>query len=162
MRLTRRLLLLSTLTLGLTGPCETARADATCKYIDADGRVTFANVPIKNARRVLCFDPVPDRTTAPKRSVDAPQRRAPPDTSGNVKVDPDTQKRRDLERRRILEKELAEERRLLEEANRSLSAGRNDATAQGQGQGRLRPFEEAVSRHARNLELIQRELASVH
>lgn len=159
MRSTRRPLLLAALTLGLAGPCESARADATCKYIDAEGRVTFANVPIKNARRVLCFDPVPDRAPAPKRSADAPPRRASPDTSGNVKVDPDTQRRRDLDRRRILEEELADERRLLDEANRGLPAGRSDATAQGQE--RLRSLEDAVTRHTRNVEAIQRELASV-
>lgn len=159
MRSTPRHLLLATLTLGLASLCEPARADATCKYVDAEGRVTFANVPIKNARRVLCFDPVPDRTPAPKRSADAPPRRASPDASGNVKVDPDTQRRRDLDRRRILEEELADERRLLDEANRSLSAGRGDATAQGQE--RLRSLDEALARHTRNVEAIRRELASV-
>jgi hypothetical protein len=155
----RRHIALATLALTLASASGTAHADATCKYIDAEGRVTFANVPIRNARRVLCFDPVPDRTPAPKQRADAPPRRASPDASGNVKVDPETQRRRDLDRRGILERELAEERSLLEEANRSVSAGRNDTSAQGQS--RQRALEEAVARHSRNVEAIQRELVSV-
>jgi hypothetical protein len=159
MRSLRRLVSFATLASALVSVCGTAQADATCKYIDAEGRVTFANVPIRNARRVLCFDPVPDRAPAPKQRADAPPRRASPDTSGNVKVDPETQRRRDLDRRGILERELAEERGLLEEANRNLSAGRNDTSAQSQS--RLRTLEEAVARHSRNVEAIQRELVSV-
>lgn len=159
MRSTRRPQLLAALTLGLAGLTDAALADATCKYVDAEGRVTFANVPIKNARRVLCFDPVPDRTPAPKRSADAPPRRASPDTSGNVKVDPETQRRRDVDRRGILEKELAEERSLLEEANRALAEARSDTSAQGRG--RLGTLQESIARHTGNIESIQRELASV-
>jgi hypothetical protein len=159
MRAPRRHPLLAAITFALASACESALADATCKYIDAEGRVTFANVPIKNSRRVLCFDPVPDRAPAPKRSTDAPSRRASPDATGNVKVDPDTQKRRDLDRRAILERELAEERSLLDEANRSLSSGRNDPSPDRQS--RLRTLEEAVARHSGNIEAIRRELTSV-
>ncbi len=155
----RRYLSFAATALAIVSACEGARADATCKYIDAEGRVTFANVPIKNARRVLCFDPVPDRAPAPKQRADAPPRRASPDTSGNVKIDPETQRRRDLDRRGILERELAEERALLDEANRNASAGRYDTSAQGQS--RVRAFEEAVARHSKNVEAIQRELLSV-
>lgn len=155
----RRCFSLATTALALASVCETVRADATCKYIDAEGRVTFANVPIKNARRVLCFDPVPDRAPAPKQRTDAPPRRAPPDASGNVKIDPDTQRRRDLDRRGILERELAEERGLLVEANRNLSAGRSDTSAQSLS--RVQTLEEAVARHSKNVEAIQRELLSV-
>ncbi len=159
MHLLRRCFSLFATALALATACETARADATCKYIDAEGRITFANVPIKNARRVLCFDPVPDRVSAPKQRTDAPPRRASPDTSSNVKIDPDTQRRRDLDRRGILERELAEERGLLDDANRNLSAVRNDTSAQGQS--RARTLEEAVARHSKNVEAIQRELLSV-
>ena len=147
------------LALGLSGASSLALADATCKYIDADGRITFANVPIKDARRVLCFDPVPDRQVAPKQGASAPQRRASPDTSSNVKVDPDTQRRRDLDRRRILEEELADERRLLEEASRKVSDGRGDPSPQTQE--RLRTQQETATRHGKNIEAILRELASV-
>jgi hypothetical protein len=147
------------LVLGLAGWPALSVAAATCKYIDAEGRVTFANVPIKDARRVLCFDPVPDRPTAPKPGVNAPSRRASPDASSNVRVDPDTQRRRDLDRRRILEEELGDERSLLERASRVLADLRAEASPQSQD--RLRTLQETVARHAKNIEAIQRELGSV-
>lgn len=141
-----------------------ALAGQTCKYIDAEGRVTFANVPVKNARKVMCFEPVPQ--PAPKQV--APPPRAPSDgaqASAPARVDAPTQRRRDEDRRRILEQELAEEQRLLEAARRLLTregpaANRSDPSV-GQVLENLGPAYESAKRHERNIDAIQRELSAI-
>ena len=96
----------------ITLPALPAAAGETCKYVDHEGRVTFANVPVKNARRVMCFDPVPAPKLAPRQVAPTakPETAAP---GGVAKVDSETQRRRDTDRKRILEQELGDEQRLL-------------------------------------------------
>ena len=140
----------------------TALAGATCKYVDAEGRVTFANVPVKDARKVMCFEPVPNATPAPKRgapTASAPQRKPATDFAGNVRVDPDTQKRRDLDRRRILEDEIADERRLLDEAMRTAGTPAGDVSPQAQE--RRKALQDTISRHEKNIQAIRREIGSI-
>lgn len=141
-----------------------AHAEQTCKYVDAEGRITFANVPVKNARKVMCFDPVP---------LPAPKRVAPPSSAssagapiaGAARVDAPTQRRRDDDRRRILEQELAEEQRLLESARQLLL--RNGAASGPSGASvsqvleNLAPAYDAAKRHERNIEAIRKELAAI-
>ena len=150
------------LALVLTCISTTAVAGATCKYVDSEGRVTFANVPVKDARKVMCFDPVPDAAPAPKRSApaaNAPQRKPAADFAGNVRIDPDTQKRRDLDRRRILEDEIADERRLLDEAMRTAGTSAGDVSPQAQE--RRKSLQDTISRHEKNIQAIQREIGSI-
>lgn len=138
-----------------------APAAATCKYVDADGRVTFANVPIRNARKVMCFEPVPDTALAPRQGANAPQRKSAPDNGASLRVDPETQRRRDQDRRRILEEELAEERRLLTQATAAVQSAQGSSANAPAQQEQLRSLQEALARHERNIEAIQRELASI-
>lgn len=137
-----------------------AAAGETCKYVDAEGRITFANVPVKNARRVMCFDPVPQYKPAPKPN--SPGKPDPSGAASTAKVDTETQRRRDTDRRRILEKELADEQRLLEDALRAAQqagvAGKDSAT--GNVVESARSALEAVARHERNVEAIRRELSA--
>lgn len=81
------------------------------KSIDADGHVTYSNVPSKSATR-LNFDP-PDKNT---RAGGPPPSSRSPTPAGFPKVDQNTQKQRDNKRREILEGELAAERKALEQA----------------------------------------------
>lgn len=78
------------------------------KHVDAQGRVTYSNVPMKGATKLnlepLNTIPAP----RPKTSLASP--------SSFPKVDGDTQKKRDGTRRMILEEELAAEEKLLTEA----------------------------------------------
>ena len=103
----------------ITLPALPAAAGETCKYVDHEGRVTFANVPVKNARRVMCFDPVPAPKLAPRQVAPTakPETAAP---GGVAKVDSETQRRRDTDRKRILEQELGDEQRLLDQALRAI------------------------------------------
>ncbi|MBI1395561.1 MAG: DUF4124 domain-containing protein [Betaproteobacteria bacterium] len=150
-----RFITLAALTVACIAP---ALAGQTCKYVDADGRITFANVPVKNARKVMCFEPVPH--AAPKRLGHAPGSSAQPPGQDRetVRIDPATQQRRDLDRRQILERELAEERRLLEAARRTLS---QSTSTSGRERESPDPALEAVQRHQRNVEAIERELSAI-
>lgn len=136
-------------------------AGETCKYVDAEGRITFANVPVKNARKLMCFDPMPLPKPAPKPPSGA--RPASAADTPSAKVDGETQRKRDTDRRRILERELEDEQRLLEQAMRSLQdAAPNPGTANaGTVLLRAQPMLEAIARHERNIESIRRELSAI-
>ena len=135
----------------------------TCKYLDKDGRTIYSNVPLKNARKIACFQPPPPvaaETPAPVPPVTQPV----PD-AGKTRVDSQTQRKRDDERRQILEEELAREQTALSEARRALSD--QEATRLGDERNyqrveeRLKPYQEAVEAHERNIASIKREMANL-
>lgn len=104
------------------------------KHVDAQGRVTYSNVPMKGATK-LNLEPlntVP--ATRPKTSAASP--------SSFPKVDGDTQKKRDDTRRKILEEELAAEEKLLTEAT-----AHKDATA--------------IALHEKNVAALKKELSNI-
>lgn len=104
------------------------------KHVDAQGRVTYSNVPIKGATK-LNLEPL---TTIP-----APRAKASaPTPAGFPKVDGDTQKKRDDTRRKILEEELAAEEKLLADA--------------AKGQSR-----EEIELHEKNISALKKELANL-
>ena len=84
------------------------------KQVDADGHVTYSNVPMKGSTR-LNLEPAPPNTARPASERGSrPTSTATP--AGFPKVDKDTQKGRDDKRKQILEQELAAEKKALEEA----------------------------------------------
>lgn len=104
------------------------------KHVDAQGRVTYSNVPIKGAIK-LNLEPL---TTVP-----APRAKtSTPTPAGFPKVDSDTQKRRDDTRRKILEAELSAEEKLLADATK--------------GQSR-----EEIELHEKNISALKKELANL-
>jgi hypothetical protein len=131
----------------------------TCKYVDNEGRVIYSNVPVKNARKVMCFEPV----KPPAQSAQP----APANTEAapRPKVDTTTQRQRDDERRGILESELAAEQQRLEEAKRALAE--QEATRLGDERNyqrvldRLKPYQEAVAQHEKNITSLRQELANL-
>ena len=136
----------------------------TCKYVDKDGRIIYSNVPIKNARKVTCFQPpqpVAAETPAPAAAPVTPS--TAPD---KARVDPSTQRKRDDERRQILEEELSREQAALTEARRALSEQEavrfGDERNYERVQERLKPYQEAVEAHEKNVASIKREIASLH
>lgn len=127
--MTLRLVLLLCLALSGGGP---ARADSTVyRYVDRDGTVTFTNLPLPGA---VPFGPAASRT--PKRS-------------GDTRIAPGTQQRRDLTRRQILLQELDNERKALASAQSALKRrpGRTDPALQA-----------AVTEHEKNIAAISTEL----
>jgi hypothetical protein len=138
-------------------------AGETCKYLDKEGRVTYSNVPLKGAKKVQCFEPPPvpmpplqpEKASAP-RKTDAPGE-AP-------KVDQQTQRKRDVDRRRILEQELADEEGKLSEARKALleqqSMRSGDERNFQKVLERLKPYQDAVAQHEKNIQSIKQELAN--
>lgn len=104
------------------------------KHVDAQGRVTYSNVPMKGAIK-LNLDPL---TTVP-----APRARAStPSPAGFPRVDNDTQKKRDDTRRKILEEELAAEEKLLGDAVKGKSR-------------------EDIELHEKNVSALKKELSNL-
>lgn len=144
----------------------------TCKYVDSEGNATYANYPVRNARKVLCFDATPATEPEPQKPAAAVKKAAPKDLDaprqrGFGRVDRNTQRSRDEGRRQILEDELTDELRLLEQARQSLSADVN-ARDYGallrdtrSGSDRTQPLREAVELHQRNIEAIENELKRI-
>jgi len=151
-----------------------AGAAKICKYEDAEGRITFSNVAVQNAKRLDCFespDPVP-----PARQK---QKNKGPDDF--PKVDAGAQKSRDDLRRRILTEELAAERARLDQARQALSEGKQNPEVyqkqvtmtgpdgkprvvtqtfrdESRQEEKIRNLESEVARHERNVEALNKEL----
>jgi hypothetical protein len=51
----------------------------TCKYMDSEGHITYSNVPIKNAKKVSCFDTPAAVAPPPAAAPDKPSARKPHD-----------------------------------------------------------------------------------
>lgn len=104
------------------------------KHVDANGRITYSNVPMKGATR-LNLEPL---TTVP-----APRPRTTVlSPAGFPKVDGDTQKKRDDTRRKILEDELAAEEKLLADARKGNT-------------------KDEVELHEKNVDALKKELANL-
>jgi hypothetical protein len=139
----------------------------TCKYIDKDGRIIYSNVPLKNARKMVCFQPpAPVAAETPAPTPNPTPSAAPRQQDANkTRVDAPTQRRRDDERRQILEEELAREQDGLAEARRALaeqeSMRSGDERNYQRVLDRLKPFQEAVEMHEKNIASIKREMANL-
>jgi hypothetical protein len=131
----------------------------TCKYVDQDGRITYSNVMVKNAKKLSCLGPPP----APIASVSAPTQPAPSESF--PKVDGETQKKRDNARRKILEEELAHEESLLAEAKQQLA--QQEAVRLGDERNyqkyldRVQVYKDAVALHEKNVTALRQELANL-
>jgi hypothetical protein len=131
----------------------------TCKYVDSEGRTIYSNVPVKNARKITCFQPPQPAAAAP-----APRSDAEP-SAPRTRVDPNTQRQRDDQRRNILESELAAEQEQLEQAKRELAE--QEAVRHGDERNyervleRLKPYQEAVAQHEKNIASIKQELGNL-
>jgi len=139
----------------------TAAAD-TCKYVDKDGRTIYSNVPLKNARKVSCFQlPPPVSTeTSPRESPEqATHATAPSD--GKPSRAPMSARHQD-DARQTIEEALDRERLALAEAKRALAqqtrmAAANDADLEQ----RLRPYRDAVTLHEKSVNSLSEELANL-
>jgi hypothetical protein len=149
-----------------------ARAE-TCKYEDPEGRVVYSNVPMKGAKKVMCFEPL-DPVPPPKQKQKAP---GPADFP---KVDRNQQKLRDESRRNILQDELMAEEARLADARKALEEGKQTpemATRQVTGpdgklttqtfrnlpkyEAKVKALENEVQLHERNVEALKKELGNL-
>lgn len=165
----KRQLLLAVITLALSSH---ALAEI-YKRVDPDGRVTYSNIKSKGATR-LEIDPDVNNITnerARASSGTANKRTATPE--GFPRVDKNTQNQRDDKRKSILQSELDAEKAALEEAKKAYAEGESNPevykTASGQTfrnvpkfEEKMKALKENVDNHQKNIELLQRELDSLH
>jgi hypothetical protein len=133
------------------------------KCADADGRPHYTNVK-EEAKSPTCKVVSETKvSTVPAGKVPSAVSTATP--ASFPRVDKDTQKSRDDSRRKILEDELANEMRGLSEARSRLAE--QEAVRNGDEKNyqkvldRLKPFQETVDRHEKNVSALQREIANL-
>jgi len=134
------------------------------KCVEADGRAHYTNIKKetdgKQCTVVTKEVSVVSPPTPPSRSAASEKA-----SSGFPKVDRDTQKARDDGRRRLLEDELTTEEKGLIDAKAKLAA--QEAVRYGDEKNyqrvldRLKPYQDAVERHERNIAALRKELAGL-
>ncbi len=107
------------------------------KSVDADGHVTYSNIPTKGAKR-LNIEPL---TTVPRPTQD-------------FKVDDRTQKRRDETRYKILREELDAEQGRLEQSRKAIAAGGGDEAT-------VQRYRSDVILHEKNIEALKKEISNL-
>jgi hypothetical protein len=137
-----------------------AQADTLYKCSDNDGHTTYTNQKT-NAKNctILSQDKPVSTFTAPKARANTP-------TPGDFpRVTTEAQKNRDGERRRILEEELNTERKNLDDAKKTLAE--QEAVREGGEKNyqrvldRLKPYQDSVQLHERNIDALQKELGNL-
>lgn len=134
-----------------------AQADTLYKCTDSAGHTAYTNqkTPGKSCT-VLSQDKPVTTFQAPKARPNAPT------PEGFPRVNSETQKNRDSDRRKILEEELRTEEAKLEEAKKELTE--QEGIREGGEKNyqrvldRLKPYQETVQLHERNIESLQKEL----
>jgi hypothetical protein len=126
------------------------------KTVDAEGRVTYSNIPMKGAKK-LDLGPAPLTFPGPKHhgkgsgsSSPATSSYTPPSPSNFPRVDASTQHSRDMDRRSILSEEMGHEQSLLADARKQLATSPQDAKAR-----------DNVTFHEKNIEALQTEMARI-
>jgi uncharacterized protein DUF4124 len=136
----------------------------TCKYVDKDGRVTYSNVPVDNARKLTCI-----QAPAPLSSDQATELGKQPSSAGQDaakrQLDVTTERKGTDERRRILDQELTREQDALVKARNSLSEQEamrfGDERNYARVLERLKPFQDAVATHEKKIDSIKQELTNL-
>ena len=139
---------------------------------EADGRPHYTNIK-KDTEGKTCVVVTKEVSVvsglargATPAATRAPGTQAATATPPNFpRVDRDTQRARDDNRRKILEDELATEERSLVDAKAKLteqeSVRHGDERNYQRVLDRLKPYQEAVELHERNVSAIRRELANL-
>lgn len=134
-----------------------AQADTLFKCTDSDGHTTYTNQKSSNKNCTVLIQDKPVTTfSAPKARSNTP---TPADFP---KVSQDAQKSRDGDRRKIIEDELAAERAKLDDAKKTLAE--QEAQRVGGEKNyqkyldRVKPYQDEVQLHERNVESLQKEL----
>ena len=148
----------------LAAAATAVQADTLYKCVDEQGHTTYTNQKAgsKNCTVLSQDKPISTFSSPPK---------ATPSPGDFPRVSTDAQKSRDNDRRKILENELATEQRALEESKKALAsqqevrvAGEHLANGAQNYQrvlDRLKPYQDTVELHQRNVEALQKELANL-
>jgi hypothetical protein len=143
----------SLLLLTLVSVTGSALADTLYKCTDADGRTTYTNNK-GNAKNCTVLS-----REQPVSSFSAPKAKPNTPTPGDFpKVGAGEQKARDGDRRAILEQELATEQKSLDDAKKALS---QQEAAGLKAPERLKPYQDTVQLHERNVEALKKEMGNL-
>jgi multidrug resistance efflux pump len=152
---------LRTLLLILVAATGSAQADTLYRCADAEGRTTYTNNKgsAKNCT-VLSRDHPVSTIATPKARPNAP-------TPGDFpKVGAGEQKTRDGDRRAILDQELTTEQKNLDEAKKTLaqqeaSLGQQPGANAARTQERIKPYQDTIQLHERNVEALKKEISNL-
>ncbi len=139
-----------------------AFAQSIYKCIDANGGTLISSARVdKNCKAIVSApeNPAP-ATAASSGSTRARVLSTTPSPAGFPRVSEGTQRTRDGDRRHILEQELATEQQGMERARRDLAEQESIKAPQGSAD-RLAPYRDRVAQHERNIQALQKELASL-
>jgi Domain of unknown function (DUF4124) len=129
------------------------------KHVDENGHVTYSNLPAKGAKKIY-LDPVASQHKSETKPAVSSIRPA-----DFPKVDSATQKKRDDTRRRLLLDELGAEQKSLLDAQAELDQGHQLGPGEKPSSKsyleRTEKLQQMVSRHQRNIDAINRELATM-
>ncbi|MBI2313985.1 MAG: DUF4124 domain-containing protein [Betaproteobacteria bacterium] len=123
------------------------------KCVDESGRASYTNVKREVGKncKLVSGDVIVVPATKPKAG------------SPDVRVDGDTQRKRDEARRQILEKELADEEKLLVESKKKLAEQETvrygDERNYQRVLDRLKPFQDEVVLHEKNVAALKQEIS---
>lgn len=140
------------------------------KKVDANGHVTYSNVPTKGAEKLDLEPPA-----SPSSNAGSGNREGRPKTvtpANFPRVDKQTQNQRDDKRKQILQEELETEKKALEDAKKAYAEGESVPevyrAANGKTFRNVAKFEEKMQRlqadvdaHEKNVQLLQKELDSI-
>jgi len=137
-----------------------AQADTLYKCTDSDGRSTYTNQKSSTKNCTVLIQDKPVSTFAP------PKTRSNTPTPGDFpKVSPESQKNRDGDRRKILEDEMNNERKKLDEAKKSLAEQESERIGGEKNYqkylDRVKPYQDEVQLHERNVDALQKELGNL-
>lgn len=137
------------------------------KRVDKDGNVTYSSAPLKGAKK-LELKPLPTMTVQP---ISTKQPRNS-ESSSDLRVNSETQTRRDDTRRKILEDEMATEERALNEAQTQLKDAEDNPevfkTSTGETFRNVAKYEEKVNTardnvksHENNIKALKTEISNL-
>lgn len=141
--------------------CTAAAFADIYKCTDDSGHVTYANAGGKGCRK-LSIDRV---TTVPPSAPAATGAARSPAAGDFPRVGGDEQRARDNDRRRILEAELTSEQAALDKARTALAEQEGvrlgDERNYQRVLDRLKPYQDQVALHERNIEALRKELGNL-
>ncbi len=134
------------------------------KYVDANGNVTFTDVPRKGEKAAKVYD-LPAGPLDAARPKEVRKRAAGYGPANFPRISPAAQRKRDDLRMRILDDELARERKDLAQARASLARAQHPLPGEQATSpsflARLKRLRDAVNRHQQNIGAIQQEISLV-
>ncbi|POZ61732.1 DUF4124 domain-containing protein [Chromobacterium alticapitis] len=149
---------MKTLALCLLLACGGVQAATIYKYVDAQGNVTYTNVPLRGSQPITLS---PLSTYHGRKPANGADRS--PASGGAPMVDADTQKQRDGGRKKILEQELSNEAKALDAAKKALADGKavrlgDEARNYKKYQDRVQKLQDEVTDREKNVTALKKEL----